>query len=66
MGVEIVLVHSPVGLTCDTCQNKSDALYRVVLDKDYNAITKRPMWNCKECYERKNKERELANGPSII
>ena len=58
MGVEIVLVHSPVGLTCDTCQNKSDALYRVVIDKDYNAIIKRPMWNCKECYEKKNKERK--------
>ena len=51
-------MHSPVGLTCDTCQNKSDALYMVVLDKDYNAIIKRPMWNCKECYEKKNKERK--------
>ena len=56
--METVLVHSPVGLTCDTCQNKSDALYRVVLDKDYNAIIKHPMWNCKECYEKKNKERK--------
>ena len=51
-------MHSPVDLTCDTCQNKSDALYRVVIDKDYNAIIKRPMWNCKECYEKKNKERK--------
>ena len=54
-------LSNPAGLSCDTCQKKSDTLYRVVLDKDYNAIIKRPMWNCKGCYEKKNKEREVTS-----
>ena len=53
-------LSNPAGLTCDTCQKESDTLYRMVIDKGYNAITKRPMWNCKECYENKNKERETT------
>jgi len=51
-------LSNPAGLSCDTCQKKSDTLYRVVLDKDYNAIIKRPMWNCKECYDKKNRDRK--------
>ncbi len=53
-------LSNPAGLTCDTCQKENDTLYRVVLDKGYNALIKRPMWNCKECYENKNKERETT------
>ena len=53
-------LSNPAGLSCDTCQKKSDTLYRVVLDKEYNAITKRPIWNCKGCYEKKNKQRETT------
>ena len=44
-------------MKCDTCQKKVEKLYRVVIDKDYNAITKRALWNCLVCYKKKNKER---------
>ena len=51
-------LSNPAGLSCDTCQKKSDTLYRVVLDKDYNAFNKRALWNCKECYDKKNRDRK--------
>ena len=49
-------------MKCDTCQKEVQRLYRVVIDKDYNALTKRALWNCLVCYKKKNKERnDLMN-----
>ena len=46
-----------VSMKCDTCHKKVKKLYRVVIDTDYNAINKIALWNCKVCYDKKNKER---------
>ena len=43
---------------CDTCGKEADVLRRDVVDEDYDALTKPPMWNCEECYEKKRQRRK--------
>ena len=45
-------------MNCDTCGKEEEPLYRVVVRKDYNALLKPVLWNCKECFNKKNIERE--------
>ena len=45
-------------MKCDTCGKEAETLRRVVIGEKYNAINRRPLWNCQVCYERKNKERK--------
>jgi hypothetical protein len=42
---------------CDTCGKEAENLRRDVIDSDYNALTKPPMWNCEECYRKKRSRR---------
>ena len=44
-------------MICDTCGKDSPIVSRVVIDKDYNRANARPVYNCPECFERKNRER---------
>ena len=44
-------------LQCDTCGKETDHLHRDVLDQDYNALMRPPMWNCEACYSKKRSER---------
>lgn len=44
-------------LYCDTCGKETDQLRRDVLDRDYNALMKPPLWNCEACYQKKRTER---------
>jgi len=44
-------------LICDTCGKKAENLRRDVVDSDYNALTKPPIWNCEECYQKKRSRR---------
>ena len=46
-------------MKCDTCGKETKSLKRLVLDKNYDALNKVPLWNCKVCYEEKNKKRKL-------
>ena len=45
-------------LICDTCGREAENLRRDVVDADYNALAKPPMWNCDECYEKKRAQRQ--------
>ena len=45
-------------MKCNTCGKDASPLYRVVVDTDYNALLRPPLWNCKECYDNKNIERK--------
>ena len=45
-------------LVCDTCGKETDQLRRDVVDEGYNALTKPPLWNCEECYEKKRAKRQ--------
>jgi hypothetical protein len=44
-------------LRCDTCGKLTTVVSRVVIDRGYDRSNARPLWNCPECYERKNRER---------
>jgi hypothetical protein len=44
-------------LRCDTCGRLTTVVSRVVIDRGYDRSNARPLWNCPECYERKNRER---------
>ena len=48
---------APRKLTCDTCGREAEFLRRDVVDLDYNALTKPPLWNCEECYAKKRRQR---------
>ena len=47
-------------LTCDTCGCQTEQLRRDVVDADYNAMTKPPLWNCDDCYEKKRAQRQQS------
>ena len=43
-------------MRCDTCQQESSVIMRVVIAKDYNRALARPLFNCPKCFERKEQE----------
>jgi|ETNmetMinimDraft_5_1059913.scaffolds.fasta_scaffold56964_3 hypothetical protein len=51
-------ISNPAKLECDTCKKRVETLQRVVLLAHYNAFNKRALWNCKECYDKKNRDRK--------
>ena len=42
---------------CETCGRHADHVRRDVLDTNYNALGKTPLWNCDECYQEKRAAR---------
>ncbi|NKB68723.1 MAG: hypothetical protein GKR89_16790 [Candidatus Latescibacteria bacterium] len=42
---------------CDTCGKEVETLRRDVVDTDYNALNKKPLWNCEDCYHEKRASR---------
>jgi len=44
-------------LRCDTCGRPATTVSRVVVEAGYNRANARPLYNCPECYETKNRER---------
>jgi hypothetical protein len=44
-------------LRCDTCGRLTPTVSRVVVDAGYNRANARPLYNCPDCYEKKNRER---------
>ena len=42
---------------CDTCGRRVNTVRRDVVDHDYNALSKPPLWNCDECYQGKRQRR---------
>lgn len=52
--------EEPRLLRCDTCGAWTPRVSRVVIDRGYNRANARPLWNCPNCFERKNRERLAA------
>jgi len=46
---------------CDTCGQAVERVRRDVLDADYDALQKKPYWNCDSCYGKKHRKRVAAN-----
>ena len=49
-------------MRCDTCQQESPVVMRVVVAKDYNRALARPVYNCPACFEKKEQTRPYAQG----
>lgn len=54
------MTQRETSLVCDTCGKPVEQLRRDVVDEDYNALTKPPLWNCDECYEKKRSQRQQS------
>jgi hypothetical protein len=53
----------PARLRCDTCGRATSTVSRVVIAPGYNRANAQPLYNCPECYERKNRERRGSPDP---
>lgn len=45
-------------MRCDTCKRESAVIMRVVVAKNYNRSLARPLFNCPECFEKKERAKE--------
>ena len=49
-------------MRCDTCKKESEVVMRVAVAKDYDRMLARPIYNCPECYEKKEREKKAKSG----
>ena len=49
-------------MTCDTCKQDSAVVMRVVVAKGYNRSLARPMFNCPNCFEKKEQAKPSQQG----
>ena len=40
-------------MRCDTCKRETPVVMRVVVAKGYNRALAKPLFNCPDCFERK-------------
>ena len=45
-------------MKCDTCKKEVQEVRRVVIYKDYDRVNAFAVYNCPECYEKKEKEKQ--------
>ena len=50
-------------MRCDTCKRESQLLMRVVIAKGYNRALARPIFNCLECFEKKEQVKQSTQPP---
>ena len=50
-------------MKCDTCQKEVSEVLRVVINKDYDRMLARPLYNCRECFEKKEKSKASKQLP---
>lgn len=44
-------------MRCDTCKEESPVIMRVVIDRDYNRVLARAMYNCPACFGKKEQSK---------
>ena len=47
-------------MKCDTCGKESGEVRRVIVDSGYDRTLARPIYNCPECYQKKETSRRSA------
>ena len=58
--------EAPAPLRCDTCGRPTPVVSRVVVEPGYNRANARALYNCPECYEKKNQARvDAAPGDAV-
>ena len=45
-------------MRCDTCQKEAPIVLRVVVAKGYDRSLSRPIFNCPECFEKKEQAKQ--------
>ena len=50
-------------MRCDTCKKEVSEVLRVVINKDYDRMLARPLYNCRECFEKKEKSKASKQSP---
>ena len=52
-------------MKCDTCGKETNQIRRVLVDKGYDRSLALPLYNCPECFEKKEKARlKRAENPT--
>ncbi len=47
-------------MKCDTCGKQTKKVSRVVVDAGYDRVLAKPIYNCCECYEKKELSKKNA------
>ena len=47
-------------MRCETCKQESPLVMRVVVAKGYNRSLARPLYNCPDCFEKKEHTKTLG------
>ncbi len=53
-------------MQCDTCKQESPIVLRVVVAKDYNRTLAKPIFNCQDCFDKKQKARQVRDSTPKI
>ena len=48
-------------MKCDTCGKEAKKVKRVVVDKGYDRALAKPLYNCPECYEQKERSKRAQS-----
>lgn len=51
-------------MRCDTCKQESPVVMRVVVAKGYNRALARPIFNCPDCFQRKEQSKSPVAKPT--
>lgn len=47
-------------MRCDTCKQESPMVLRVMIAKDYNRSLAKPIFNCPDCFAKKERSKPRA------
>ena len=47
-------------MRCETCKRESAVVLRVVIAKDYNRVLARPIFNCPDCFQKKEQTKQAT------
>ena len=45
-------------IKCDTCGKESAEVKRVIVDTGYDRVLSKPLYNCPDCYDKKEKSKK--------
>lgn len=51
-------------MRCDTCGKEVSNVRRVIVDAGYDRVLAKPLYNCPECYEKKEREKRERSKPA--
>ena len=53
-------------MKCDTCKQESPVVMRVVVARGYNRSLARPLFNCPDCFEKKERDKAVQDSRSKV